>query len=544
MSIKHKYYNQHDAYVLPPSLDEMVAKDDPARVVSSIVDQLPSNFFDHLYSTNGCPSYNPFMMLKVVIYAYVNNVFSAEHMAKLIRKDLGFMWLIGPTREYPSGRTINRFRVRMKNDIRKVLSYVVLVLNDLGLLSLDKVYLDGTKIEAKSNRYTFVWKKSVERYKNQLEQKLQVMIEEIENGIADEIQRETDTATTPTIKQAPTVKDITKAIEKVDTYLESKEKPTNKEEQQKVRKLKQHRKQLKEGRNRLGKYNRQLEILGDRNSYSKTDHTATFMRPKRDQDNPNARPLPSYNVQITTNEQIVTAIVTTQNANDSPALPIIIEQYKEMYGKYPSVVVADAGYGSEENYTYLEDQDITAHVKYGTYDKEQKCNYQPNPYQQENFEYNAECDIAICPQGHKMQHCGTTTNTTRNKHEIIKEQYRIEDPSVCANCPVRDECFTPSEQYQGKVVAINHNLNRLRKKARNALQSEEGKADTLKRGTEPETVFGQWKYNMSYQRFRHTGQDKVEMDLGLLAIAHNMRKACTKLKERAVKFTHLAEILK
>ena len=154
-------YIPNQTVLFPQRIDENIAATDPVRIVNAVIDNLNLESFKKLYKETGRCPYHPKMMLKVIIYAYMNNIYSCRKIEKHLLRDIHYIWLAG--NEHPDFITINRFRNRVKEEINNVFTQLVLVLADKGFISLDVEYIDGTKIESKANKYTFVWRKTVER---------------------------------------------------------------------------------------------------------------------------------------------------------------------------------------------------------------------------------------------------------------------------------------------------------------------------------------------------------------------------------------------
>lgn len=234
------------------------------------------------------------------------------------------------------------------------------MLQQAGYVSLDVQYIDGTKIESTSNRYTFVWRGSVEKYKSKLEEKIHQVLSLVDKHIEQD-------------KQEENLSENSKPID--SDLLRSKVKELN------LRMDKIERKQVKQFQEdylpRL-KYEEQLEKLGDRNSYSKTDKDATFIRMKEDHMR-NGQLKPAYNIQIATEDQFITNVGIYQRAGDTAALPSFLEDFENSYNKQSKTVVADAGYGSEQNYEFMEENHMDAYVKYNYFYKEQKRSWKKIP---------------------------------------------------------------------------------------------------------------------------------------------------------------------
>ena len=314
--------------------------------------------------------------------------------------------------------------------------------------------------------------------------------------------------------------------EELNKSLESAPEPKTKEEKQAVRTKKKQLKELEKKRNKLQEYDQHLEIMGERNSYSKTDPDATFMHMKEDAMR-NGQTKPGYNLQIATENQFITDFALYANRTDTLTLPSFLESFKSRYHRYAKTVVADSGYGSEENYLFMDVHNMEAYVKYNYFHKEQRPRYTPNPFSPASLYYNKEQDFYVCPMGQHMKRIGMKRSLTSNGFVTYSVRYQAER---CDGCPLRGSCF---KARGNRIIEVNHQLQHYKQKARELLTSEEGIKHRGRRCIEPEAVFGQTKYNKAYKRFRHFGKDKVKMDFAFFAIAFNIGKMCrkTNLKE-------------
>ena len=291
-----------------------------------------------------------------------------------------------------------------------------------------------------------------------------------------------------------------------------------KEEKQAARAKVKAARELKRHQEKLEEYERHLEALGPRNSYSKTDADATFMRMKEDAMN-NGQTKPGYNVQIATENQYIVNMQMYWNPADTTTLPDFLLHGKALTGIMPKACCADSGYGSEENYEFMLQNDIAAYVKYNWFHKEQHRPFRDDPFRQENLHYNREEDYYVCPMGQHMRLAGVTRRVSDNGFVSYSHKYRAQR---CTGCPLRSQCY--KSKAEQRTIEVNHNLNEHKRKAREMLTSEEGLRHRSRRPMEPEAVFGQIKYDWNYRRFRHKGKDKVYMDFAILAMAHNLRK--------------------
>ena len=509
-------YNPKQLILFPERLDKDIAENDPVRVVDTVIDHLRLDNFKKLYKERGRSPYHPKMMLKAIIYGYMNNLYSCRKIETALKRDIHFIWLAGY--EQPDFNTINRFRNRVKEEIDQVFTQLVIELAEQGFITLNVEYIDGTKIESKANKYTFVWRKSTEKNREKLISKIKALLEQIDENIAQEnAEQESGQTFTPT--------DLMLIADKLNRSLENESAPQTKEQKKQHSERKKQIKQLREQAEKLVEYDQKLSILGDRNSYSKTDPDATFMRMKEDAMN-NGQTKPGYNLQIGTENQYIVHFGLFQTPGDPFTMIPFFKSFQNRYGRLPWIGVADAGYGSEENYRFMEDAGIEAYVKYNWFHREQRMHYEPNPFSPQALYYNAEGDYYVCPMGQRMERIGTATAKTESGYTTESVRYKAQR---CEGCPLRGSCHKAKED---RIMEVNHRLAEYRRKARERLTSEEGVKHRGRRCIEPEAVFGQMKYNMAYRRFRHFGMDKVKMDFAFFAIAFNLKKMCSKMAKQ------------
>lgn len=518
--IHFRPYTPNQMVLFPQRIDEDIAENDPVRIINAVVDSLDLDCFKKLYKETGRCPYHPKMMLKVIIYAYMNNIYSCRRIEKLLLRDIHFIWLAGY--EKPDFITINRFRNRVKDEIGNVFTQLVLILAEKGFVSLDVEYIDGTKIESKANKYTFVWRKTVEKNRARLMDKIRALLEQVDEAIAQDNSTES-----PAVEFTPA--QLTELVDELKNSLAQAPKAKDKEERKALREKKKQIKELESRRDKLAEYDKHLETLGERNSYSKTDPDATFMRMKEDAMN-NGQTKPGYNLQIGTENQFITDFGLFHNPTDTLTLIPFYESFRSRFGRLPSVGVADSGYGSEENYRFMQENGMEAFVKYNFFHKEQRPRYKPNPFHQNSFYYNEAEDYYVCPMGQHMTRIGTRRGKTASGYVTESARYRAQR---CAGCPLRGSCY--KSKSDRRTIEVNHRLNAYKRQARERLLSEEGIRHRGRRCIEPEAVFGQMKYDMAYRRFRHFGKDKVTMDFAFFAIAFNLKKLCTKLIKAGIR---------
>ena len=498
-----KPHSVHQQALFPLNLNDLVAENHSARLIDSVVEQLEIPDIISQYKGGGTSSYPPKMLLKILFYGYLNNTFSCRKLAKAIEENIYFMWLSGGLR--PDFRTINNFRSqKLKGHIDKLFSQLVLLMVDLDLVTLEKQFIDGTKIEANAHKYSFVWKKSVEKNQAKLKSKINEVLTDISNAIVADNQA----------IDAPNEVDIN------SQKLKEKIKEIN--ENTKIDSLtKQQAKSLKKLQNeqlpKLAEYEQHLDVLKDRNSYSKIDADATFMRMKEDHMG-NGQLKAGYNVQLSTESQFITHYSIHQKPTDTTTLIPHLASFKEAYQKESKQIIADAGYGSEENYQSLENKEVEFFIPYNTYRQEQKRAFKKDIFHTQNLYYNAGQDYLVCPMGQHMERIYTYKRQTSTGYEQNIAVYQAKN---CHDCPLRGLCHKSNEN---RKVEINHNLQRLKMKAKGFLQSQTGQQLYPQRCIEPEPVFGNLKQNKKFKRFTLTSLPKVAIEFGLMAIAHNLAK--------------------
>ena len=506
--VVYKSYNRNEGSLFPVYLSDMVPAEHPARVVDAVVENLDIRGLERTYKGGGTSSYAPRALLKVIIYAYLSNIYSGRQIEQAWRESIIYMWLGGTL--VPDFRTINNFRSkRLAGTFEDLFTQVVKLLVEEGLVTLDVQYIDGTKIESAANKYTFVWKRATETNKAKLEKNVRAVLEQAEQALEME-QEESGTERPLTAKEMEerTERILEKMKEKEDNGERALDKPLRKA----VEKV------AKESVGKMREYEEKLEILGERNSYSKTDPDATFMRMKEDAMN-NGQTKPGYNVQIATENQYITNYGIYWRPTDQGTLIPFMTTFSERYGVQSSKAVADSGYGSEQNYAWMEENGIEAFVKYNMFHAEDKRKYRKDAFLVQNLYYNVEEDYYVCPMGQHMEHIGDVQSKSDLGYVSTVSRYRARN---CVGCPLRCLC------YKGKgdrrIIEANHRSNAFRAKAKERLTSEEGLYHRSRRPIEPEAVFGDIKSDHGFKRFRLKGNAKVNVEFGLVALAHNLRK--------------------
>lgn len=513
-----KPYEQHQMTLLPINLDEIIPENHMVRVIDRAIDKMNCEPLFAKYEGGGTSSYNPVMMLKVIVYAYADMIFSSRKISKATRENINFLWLTGNVQL--DHMTINRFRSeRLKGIIDDIFTEVVALLMEEKYITFEKYFLDGTKIEANASKYSWVWGKNTKRYKENLKAKVTEKLVEIDMINIDENNEYGDKDLPEMGSKEIDSGAIRDAVSKIDEKL--KEMPNDK-------KLKSVKKELEtDCLPRMEKYEKQEEILAERRSYSKTDTDATFMRMKEDHMK-NGQLKPGYNVQIGTENRFITGFGVYQKAGDSTLVKEHLEHLKSLHnGKLPKNVIADAGYGSEENYEYFLEKNITPYVKYNTFHKEDSSKWKHDVTKSQNWYYDEENDIYYCSMGRPLVFMWEQKKKSDNGYESL---IRVYECLNCSGCPHREKCIKSDDKFANRRININRRLNELKKMARELLTSETGLAMRSQRPVEVENAFGNIKGNFGVRRFLLRGLEKVKIEWGLYSIAHNMRKMAVMMR--------------
>ncbi len=453
------------------------------------------------------------MMLKVMVFAYMSNTHSSRKIEKALRENINFMWLSNMS--IVDHNTVSRFRGnKLEAAFKDIFSQVVLLLAEEGSVSLRQVFVDGAKIEAQANRYTFVWANAIKTNKEKMLRQLEDLWK-----YAQSVAREEDKDPEPPEFKEISKEKIQQTVENINAKLKGSNGKTDQDRKAKV-KLNYIKNNFEKN---LDKYEAQEAILKERNSYSKSDQDATFIRMKDDH-MMNGQLKPAYNAQISTENQIIVNYTIHQQTNDFNTLEHHLENFEKLYGEKRLIELeelnADAGYGSEQNYELLERNQITPFVKYNTFDNEQDAHYQAKhkAFSKENLHYNQEEDYYVCPMGQKMEKTHESTRKTKTGYLQKLSHYQAEN---CEGCPLRGVCHGSKEK---RSVERNHHLEQYKEKIRELLNSERGIRKRKQRSVEVEPVFAHLKHCNNFKRFTLKGLKKVELEFGLHALAHNLRK--------------------
>ena len=509
--VTFKEYTMNQQFLLPPSLEELIPASHQVRVIEATIDRMNIDPLLKQYKGGGRSNYHPKMMLKVLIYAYSQKIYSSRMIAKALRENINFMWISGNNR--PDFRTLNRFRSStMKNVIEEVFGAIVELLIEEGYIQFENYFLDGTKIEANANKYSWVWAKSTRKNHAKLNEKVHELLRQIDQINQSEDEEYGDRDLEELGSQPINAEKLQQKVNELNEKLASD--PRNKPLAKAVKTLQE------DYLPRTQKYEAQEELFDGRNSYSKTDTDATFMRMKEDHMK-NGQLKPGYNVQIGTEGQFIVGYSIHQKPTDTTCLIPHLEQVNTKLGQLPPNIIADSGYGSEENYEYLQNKELGNYVKYNNFQTEHTRKFKKDQFRVENLPYDEQTDTFTCPAGKRLTYIKTKKRVTENGYITERRIYQAED---CLDCPFKSQC---TKSVHNRQIQVSFKLNAFKKKAWENLHTEQGQKLRSQRGVEVESVFGRLKNNWSFRRFMLRGIEKVKIEWGLLSIAHNLTKFAT-----------------
>lgn len=496
--------------------------DDEVFLVHNIIEEMNLSFLTSAYSHKGRkPAVEPRTMLKVLVFAYLNRKYSARDIEDACRYDLRFRWLLNNSKT-PDHVTINRFRNKIYPFMDEILKQLIDLLIQQGEVDLKSIYIDGTKIEANANRYTFVWKKSIIKYQKRLIEKISEYF-----NINDELSK--GDLKKLVLKEFNNVRNICKSKDIVFVYGQGKRKT----EEQKRYEL------FEEWLNKLDTYEKHLEIMGERNSYSKTDHDATFMRLKDDHMK-NGQLKPAYNIQCATNGGYVVDIEGFSNPADMRTLPTFVNNLLQKYGIKIDRVVADSGYESEENYLYLKQNQIEAFIKPSNYELKKTRKYKKDISKKENMTYCKAGDYYICHNNKKLNFEKIIYRKNKSGFKSESRVYLCKD---CLNCRYSHDCIRFKNKSGLKRIYVAERFENLRKESEQNITTKEGITERLNRSIQAEGIFSYIKSGMRYLRFRHRSMEKIVAEMKLLSFAINIKKLSNKMKSNKLGFIKYKETI-
>ena len=495
---------------LAMATDYQPEKNHPAYYINELVENAKSS----QPNITGRPrEYDPRMLLKLVLLDYSYGIISCRKIERFARENIVAMWLTQEQR--PTYRTIARFIVsqELENMIQSSFKKFHDYLKAQGMID-EASFIDGTKILANANKYSFVWKKRTIKYGELNVEKARKLIHEIKQA---ELKINVDEEDFDIDQLDTVIALLEQRIEELNQRVSETAKVSPNPAKQERRHAKKYLHALDHCRQKHLEYQAQVRIAGQRNSYSKTDHDATFMRLKEDPMR-NGQTKPAYNLQIMTSSQYVLGYDLMQNPTDTRTLiPFLTHlAQNEVLGRE---IVADAGYGSERNYKYIEDElpDHTALIPYSTMIKENSRKWRSDDRKVMNWEYHEADDYYVNPQGVRFNFKRYAYRNDKYKFHRDFKVYQAE--KYDENHQIIPQALTP--RGNTKYIMVNPQWEYFKSKAREALSNSRTYS---RRKYDVETVFGNLKAYLGFKRFTVRGLKKAKRQIGIALMALNMKK--------------------
>mgnify|MGYP003083646926 FL=1 len=505
------YCNSKQGY-LPLFLSDCLDLLDPVLTFDRLIGGIDLNKYltDIPEYITGRRRYNPVNMLKTVLFGFMTSGYcSLRELEDNCKVNIRFMYLMD--HRTSSYRTFGYFINEILQDkIENIFNDINHAIFNEEHVDLQHLYIDGSKFEANANKYTWVWKKATEKFRYKLYEKITAEIKEINAEIAW-------SGVQITINSEYVPDYLNEIVEQLvhlweldtSTFVYGSGKRKSKEQR--------HYEHLTTFCQKLQEYIQKIEICGtDRNSYSKTDNSATFMRIKKDYMG-NDQLLPAYNVQIGVADEYIAVVDVNHYRSDMDCFVPLMEHFKQTYGFYPKYPVADAGYGSYNNYIFCEQNGIEKYMKFPMFKKETKDRkYHEDPFRAVNFRID-EQGVMRCPND-KAFHFLYRKNVRGNQYGRKEEVYECED---CSGCPYAKKC---KKTDKNRTVRINQELTSMHQEVIENLESIHGALLRMNRSIQAEGTFGIMKSNRWYQRIVRRGIHSVKLEVLLVAIGHNLYK--------------------
>ncbi len=536
-----------------------LSEDDPVHTLKKIMQSLDYTKLLETSSKRGRTGYNPIMLLAVLYYASMRGVRSVDKIVDLCQRDLGFIYLTkGQT---PKRDAFYDFKKnKLLTEIQEDLHYQFIKrLKAENLVNLETLYIDGTKIEADANRYTFVWRGAINYHLAGLLDGVATLYKDyntLMHACGYDKKYALKEETMFIIKGMDKVREVIKKNR--ERKLNKKKKLSNNKVIEidnmcpaKLFKLQRQIAKIAENEGIIfvkgkGKRKTQLQKLyetterygvrlldyqthfkkmgADRNSYSKTDVDATFMRMKEDH-MMNGQLKAAYNVQHAIENYFIIHTSVSNNRTDYETLIPLVEKHQTQFGESLKAVVADSGYCSEKNLTYLETQDIRAYIKLQTHEKKKTRAYHRDIGKHYNMTYvDEEVPYYLCHDQRKLSFVKQTVSLRNNQTST----YAIYQSESCEGCLHKARCLYKYDEskhlHKNKMLKVNHKWERLKAKAEENIQSKAGVLHRQIRSVQTEGSFGDKKQNRTFRRFQYRGKEMVYREQLLDVMGFNLMK--------------------
>lgn len=501
---------------LPLDLETIISFDDPLYTFDEVMKgcNLEKYIKSNKEDPRGRIGFNLITMLKVILFGYmINGNISTRKIANLCVNDIRFRWLLRNENSFPSHMTICNFQNEyLKDTIENIFNEINEYIFKKDNVDLQHIYIDGTKMEANANKYSWVWKNACLTSRIKLYEKITTLLSNINTDVLCYECYRYDAREEYTIEYMETILNDFKNRFSIDTTTFVSGKGHKKTIHQR------YYQSLDEYTTKLKEYAYKIETCGEkRNSFSKTDKDATFMRIKTDYMG-NDQLLPAYNLQFGICDEYIAVADINQYACDMDCFVPLILKFKEQYGFFPKYPVADAGYGSMNNYIFCKENNMELFMKFGSYKKETTDKkYHNDPFRPVNFKRDIEGNL-VCPNNKKFIFSHKKA-VKGNKYGREEEVFVCEN---CSNCPFKDKCF--KSKNENRVINVNQELTDYHNEVINNLESVHGALLRMNRSIQAEGTFGILKEDRKYKRIVRKGLKAVNLEIFMISCGYNLMK--------------------
>ena len=452
-------------------------EDDPVRLLFEVTEGVDYTNLYKTYSTLGRnPAVDPVTLFRILIYGDMNKIYSSRELEKACQRDINFIWLL-QGQKAPDNNTIARFRSeRLANCLSDLFNQFIVMLGERQEIKYENLFIDGTKIEANANKYTFVWKKATDKFENRLQEKIKENLKQLKDDLDIDISIDKNKITVDFVLDIISKLADIKSKNSIE-FVHGKGKRKSK--------LQKHFEVLEEFIEKQSKYD-------------------------------------EYNIQIgVEGEYIVGVDVSSERADQLTFIPFLNKLENDLPEKFKNVI-ADAGYESEENYKYLSEHNQNPYIKPQNYKKSKSKKFKNDISKRENMTYNAEDDYYICAYGKRLVPVSSKIKVSKSNYKSVVTIYESEN---CNGCPYKDKC---TKAKGNKRLHVSKDFIEKRNESLKNISTPEGKILRMNRSIQVEGVFGVLKQDYAFRRFLLRGKKNVLVEFTLLAFAYNIQKLFNK----------------
>jgi transposase len=494
---------------LPLDLGIKIDPDDEVVSFLKALEGVNLNKYLKRNERRGRKGYDNVMLLKVVLFARMIGESHLRNLESLCKHDIRFMYIMNEqTPSFMSfERLLNDYLIDDIDDI-----YFEVTENICRIMDVNKSiqYIDGTKIEANANKYSFVYKTRILNARMKLFSKITHAIIEMNMERGFDFSYHYFYCAQEIGYIAQYLMELMVSNDIVPVYGKGKRKTD----------IQRWYDLFLEYYMKLDEYEFWLFVIGnDRNSCSKTDFDATMFATKMDYYCNTGLSRPCYNVQIAVSDGIIVNADLYQKAADVKTFIPFMKRYKKFTGEYPQYPMGDAGYGSEDNYMYCLTHGMNLVMKYSMYAKKNEPKFKKKEFNPYNWGKD-ENGYKVCPNGHIFDH--DVGEIYDESGEYLKIKQKMTSGKSCEGCPYMEECCR-SRNHQ-KTLTRDAVLDEFYAVVDENLSTEFGKELKKQRSIQVEGAFGVIKQDMKFVRFTRRGLENAKMEFLIVCLGYNFKK--------------------